>query len=96
MKRRSGSYNRPWRWRGPFLRRSFQRLLTTLGSVYQALQQWEEAHRALEEAVAVAEAVEFGHSRVRPVAAVHALCRGRGVGSGLPVCLGGHRQTQAH
>ncbi len=37
------------------LRIIFQRFLTVLGSVYQALQQWEEARSTLEEAVAVAE-----------------------------------------
>jgi len=37
------------------LRVIFQRFLTVLGSVYQALQQWEEARSTLEEAVAVAE-----------------------------------------
>src|SRR5437667_2342983 len=34
---------------------SSQRFLTTLGSTYQAVQQWEEAQAVLEEAVAVAE-----------------------------------------
>src|SRR5207253_8748221 len=37
------------------LRIIFQRFLTVLGSVYQAVQQWEEARSTLEEAVAVAE-----------------------------------------
>jgi len=37
------------------LRVIFQRFLTVLGSVSHALQQWEEARRTLEEAVAVAE-----------------------------------------
>jgi tetratricopeptide (TPR) repeat protein len=41
---------------------SFQRLLTTLGSTYQALQQWEEAQAPLEEAVAVAEALDSFHA----------------------------------
>jgi tetratricopeptide (TPR) repeat protein len=37
-----------------------QGLLTAQGSVYQALQQWQEAYRALEEAVASARAVDLG------------------------------------
>ena len=65
MKRRSCSCNRPSRWRGPFLRRiNFQSFLTALGSVYQAVQQWEEAHSTLEEAVAVAERLDLGPFRV--------------------------------
>ena len=42
----------------------FQRLLTGLGSVYHALQQWEEARSTLEEAVAVAERLGLGRLRV--------------------------------
>jgi len=38
----------------------FQRLLTALGSTYHAVQQWEEAQAALEEAVAVAERLDLG------------------------------------
>src|SRR5262249_2208850 len=38
---------------------SFQRLLAALGGTYQALQQWEEAQAPLEEAVAVAEALDI-------------------------------------
>ena len=41
-----------------------QGLLTALGSVYQALQQWQEADRAFEETVAVAKAVDLGHDLV--------------------------------
>ncbi|HEX6551892.1 MAG TPA: tetratricopeptide repeat protein, partial [Ktedonobacteraceae bacterium] len=51
---------------------SFQRLLTTLGSTYQALQQWEEAQAPLQEAVAVAEALDLGPPRVP---ALSRLCR---------------------
>ena len=43
---------------------NFQRFLTALGSTYQALQQWEEAQAALEEAVTVAEALDLGPTRV--------------------------------
>jgi DNA-binding SARP family transcriptional activator len=43
---------------------NFPRLLTVLGSVYHALQQWEEARAALEEAVAVAERLDLGPLRV--------------------------------
>ncbi len=43
---------------------NFPRLLTVLGSVYQALQQCEEAHRTLAEAVAVAERLDLGPLRV--------------------------------
>jgi DNA-binding SARP family transcriptional activator/predicted ATPase len=43
---------------------NFPRLLTVLGSIYQAVQQWEEAHRTLEEAVAVAERLDLGPLRV--------------------------------
>jgi len=42
----------------------FARLLTTLGSTYQALQQGEEALAILEEAAAVAEALDLGPFRV--------------------------------
>jgi len=41
-----------------------QGLLTALGSVYQAVQQWQEAHRAFEEVVAVAKAGDVRHFRV--------------------------------
>jgi tetratricopeptide (TPR) repeat protein len=41
-----------------------QRILTALGSTYQALQQWEEAQAALEEAVAVAETLDRGLLRM--------------------------------
>jgi predicted ATPase/DNA-binding SARP family transcriptional activator len=43
---------------------NFPRLLTVLGSISQAVQQWEEAHRTLEEAVAVAERLDLGLLRV--------------------------------
>ncbi len=43
---------------------NFPRLLTVLGSIYHAVQQWEEAHRTLEEAVAVAERLDLGPLRV--------------------------------
>ncbi len=42
----------------------FQRLLTVLGSVYHALQQWEEARSPLEEAEAIAERLDLGRLRV--------------------------------
>jgi tetratricopeptide (TPR) repeat protein len=42
----------------------FQRFLTALGSVYHALQQWEEARSTLEEAEAVAERLDLGRLRV--------------------------------
>jgi tetratricopeptide (TPR) repeat protein len=42
----------------------FQVFLTVLGNVYQALQQWEEAHKTLEEAEAVAETLDLGSLRV--------------------------------
>ncbi len=42
----------------------FARLLTVLGSVYHALQQWEEAHRTLAEAEAMAERLDLGPLRV--------------------------------
>jgi len=41
-----------------------QRFLTALGSSYQALQQWEEAQAALQEAEALAEALDLKPSRV--------------------------------
>src|SRR6266567_5926150 len=43
---------------------NFQRLLTGLGSVYQALQQWEEAQALLEEAEAGAKTLDLGPFRV--------------------------------
>ncbi len=43
---------------------NFQVFLTILGSTYQAMQQWEEAHRTLEEALAVAERLDLGPLRV--------------------------------
>jgi tetratricopeptide (TPR) repeat protein len=43
---------------------NFPRLLTVLGSVYQALQQCEEAHRTLAEAEAMAERLDLGPLRV--------------------------------
>ena len=43
---------------------NFQSFLIGLGSVYQALQQWEEAHSTLEEAVAIAERLDLRPSRV--------------------------------
>jgi DNA-binding SARP family transcriptional activator len=42
----------------------FQRFLTALGSVYHALQQWDEARRTLAEAEAVAETLDLGRLRV--------------------------------
>jgi tetratricopeptide (TPR) repeat protein len=42
----------------------FQSLLTALGSVYHALQQWEEARAALQEADAVAKKLDLGQFRV--------------------------------
>ena len=47
---------------------SFQRLLAALGGTYQALQQWEEAQAPLEEAVAVAEALDIRPPRVPALA----------------------------
>ena len=41
-----------------------QGILTALGRVYQAVQQWQEAHRAFEETVAVAKVVDLRHFRV--------------------------------
>jgi len=41
-----------------------QCLLTAQGSVSQAVQQWQEAHRAFEETVAVSKAGDFRHFRV--------------------------------
>jgi tetratricopeptide (TPR) repeat protein len=43
---------------------NFQVFLTALGGTYQALQQWEEAHRTLEEAEAVAETLDLGPLRI--------------------------------
>jgi tetratricopeptide (TPR) repeat protein len=43
---------------------NFQVFLTILGSTYQAVQRWEEAHRTLEEAEAVAERLDLGPMRV--------------------------------
>jgi tetratricopeptide (TPR) repeat protein len=43
---------------------SFERLLAALGFTYQALQQWEEAQAALQEALAVAEALDLRPLRV--------------------------------
>jgi DNA-binding SARP family transcriptional activator len=43
---------------------NFPRLLTVLGSVSQAIQRWEEARAALEEAGAVAEKLDLGPLRV--------------------------------
>ena len=42
----------------------FQRFLIALGKTYHALQQWEEAHRTLAEAEAVAETLDLGPLRV--------------------------------
>ena len=42
---------------------NFQSFLIALGSTYQALQQWEEAHNALEEAEAVAKTLDLGPFR---------------------------------
>src|SRR3989440_3844524 len=47
---------------------SFPRLLAALGGTYQALQQWEEAQTRLEEAVAVAEALDIRPPRVPALA----------------------------
>src|SRR5258708_24675928 len=49
----------------------FQRFLIALGKTYHALQQWEEAHRTLAEAEAVAETLDLGPLRV---SAVSQLC----------------------
>jgi tetratricopeptide (TPR) repeat protein len=43
---------------------SFQRLLTALGGTYHAVQQWEEARSALEEAEVIAETIDLGPLRV--------------------------------
>jgi tetratricopeptide (TPR) repeat protein len=43
---------------------NFQIFLTALGSTYQAMQQWEEAQAALEEAEALAERLDLGALRV--------------------------------
>ena len=42
----------------------FQRFLITLGSTYQALQQWQEVRSTLEEAEAMAETLDLGPFRV--------------------------------
>ncbi len=42
----------------------FQRFLITLGNIHQALQQWDEAKAALEEAEAMAEKLDLGPLRV--------------------------------
>jgi tetratricopeptide (TPR) repeat protein len=42
----------------------FQRFLIALGKTYHALQQWEETHRTLAEAEAVAETLDLGPLRV--------------------------------
>jgi tetratricopeptide (TPR) repeat protein len=52
------------------LKQSLQLILTALGSTYHALQQWEEAHRSLEEAEAVAETLDL-----EPLLRVPALTR---------------------
>ncbi len=54
----------------------FQRFLTALGRTYQAMQQWEEAQEALEEAEAIAERLDLGPVRVStlsPLCMHHAL-----------------------
>jgi tetratricopeptide (TPR) repeat protein len=38
---------------------NFHRMLTLLGSTYQALQQWEEAHKTFTEAITMAEKLDF-------------------------------------
>jgi len=48
----------------PLITAVMQLLLTAQGSVYQAVQQWQEANRALEEAVAVAKVGDLRHLRV--------------------------------
>ena len=64
-------WKHPWRYMRDFatssaLRGSFppkhhlHRILYALGSTYQAMQQWEEAQAALEEAEAIAETVDLG------------------------------------
>jgi len=52
------------------LKQSLQLILSALGSTYHALQQWEEAHRSLEEAEAVAETLDL-----EPLLRVPALTR---------------------
>jgi DNA-binding SARP family transcriptional activator len=47
---------------------NFQVFLATLGSAYQAVQQWEEARSTLEEAEVVAERLDLGPMRVLPLA----------------------------
>ena len=46
---------------------NFQVFLATLGSAYQAVQQWEEARSTLEEAEVVAERLDLGPMRVLPL-----------------------------
>ncbi len=46
---------------------NFQVFLTTLGSAYQAVQQWEEARSTFEEAEVVAERLDLGPMRVLPL-----------------------------
>jgi tetratricopeptide (TPR) repeat protein len=46
---------------------NFQVFLTTLGSAYQVVQQWEEARSTLEEAEVVAERLDLGPMRVLPL-----------------------------
>jgi DNA-binding SARP family transcriptional activator len=46
---------------------NFQVFLSTLGSAYQAVQQWKEARSTLEEAEAVAERLDLGPMRVLPL-----------------------------
>ena len=46
---------------------NFQVFLTTLGSAYQAVQQWEEARSTLEEAEVVAERLDLGPMRAPPL-----------------------------
>jgi DNA-binding SARP family transcriptional activator/tetratricopeptide (TPR) repeat protein len=46
---------------------NFQVFLTTLGSAYQAVQQWKEARSTLEEAEVVAEMLDLGPMRVLPL-----------------------------
>ena len=46
------------------LKAILQRFLTAFGSVYQSVQQWEEARAALEEAEAIAETLDLGPLRM--------------------------------
>jgi len=59
--------------RTPPLMVNFPHLLTVLGSIYQALQQWEEARKSLEEAEAVAEQLDLDLGLLR-VPALTRLC----------------------